>query len=373
MPRDIKHSPRLECLYRGVIVFFWGFSLCLFHSCQSKRPETAGYTPAFKPIYDTVNTLFVTGKTDAGLHYLDSAVGHIKNKSIDDRFRIYSFNYVWQKSKGNNEKALSYADSMLSLAKKSVTNKQYVANYVEANMAIGDADFAMQKFNDAYSHYFQGFRVGNNNLNKQALSDYSYRMGMILYKMGHFKLAADYFKECFRLNPNTTDKFADFYRNQEVLDNIALSYKHNNEPDSAIFYFNKTLKYIDNDGFAFKNRAKMLEVAKGVVFGNKAEVLIAQKDTTGAIQLLKKSIAVNLQKGNDNNDAELAEIKLAGLYFDRHEDALMYTLLSALRLQLDDVKNEAAEVDWNRMMSRYYLRKKDFHKSLAYLQTFNIN
>ena len=103
----------------------------------------------------------------------------------------------------------------------------------EANMAMGDAYFSMRKYNDAYLHYFQGFRIGKNYLNNGAMSDYSYRMGMILYKMGHYKLAAGYFKESYKLCSPTSDRFADFYRQQEVLDNISLSYKHNGDLDSA--------------------------------------------------------------------------------------------------------------------------------------------
>ncbi len=31
-----------------------------------------------------------------------------------------------------------------------------------------------------------------------SLSDYTYRMGMIMYKQAHYKLAANYFKESYR-------------------------------------------------------------------------------------------------------------------------------------------------------------------------------
>src|SRR6185503_364188 len=203
-----------------------------------------------------------------------------------------------------------------------------------------------------------------------ALSDYSYRMGMILYKMGHYKLAAGYFKESYRLSFPTRDKFADFYRNQEVLDNIALSYKHNGDLDSAMSYFAKALQYINQNSPQYKSRSKMIEVAKAVLYGNQAEVLIIKGDNKGAAALLKKSIAVNLLKGNDNRDAELAEIKLAQLYYDSHDNAQLKKLLGDLRTQLDSVKNEGAEADWNRLMSGYYLRNNDFKASRDYLQVY---
>ena len=358
-------------IYRVKNLFAIFFCVILF-SCGKKNNQTSSYSTEFKPVFDKVSLLFETNRPEQAIHYLDSSMGRINNPYLDDKFRTYGFHYgYWKSIKHNNPKALLYADSMLSIANKSTTQKQYVSNYVEAHLAIGDAYFSMQQFNEAYQHYFEGFRVGKNNLNNRALSEYSYRMGMILYKIGHYKLAASYFKESYRLSTPGRDKFSDFYRLQEDLDNIALSYKHNNEPDSAIYYFNKTLKYIDQNASKFNDRPNMIEMAKGVVYGNKAEVLIAQGHVNEAIDLLQMSIAINLQKSNDNSDAELAEIKLAQLYLDHNQPDKLNALLNAMRPQLDSVKNENAEADWNRLMSKYYQSKKDFPKALAYLQAYN--
>jgi len=356
----------------GVKAFLLLFIPLIVVSCQpEKKSEAAGYSQAFLPVLDTVSKHFGTDKVERGLHYLDSAMSRISKPNIDDQFRALAFHYVyWHKTKGDNQKALVYADSMLAVANKSVGPKDYQANYVEANMALGDASFSMQKYNDAYRHYFEGFRIGKNYLNNGALSDYSYRMGMILYKMGHYRLAAGYFKESYRFSSPTRDKFADFYRNQEVLDNIALSYKHNGDLDSSMFYFARALQYINQNAPQYKDRAKMIEMARGVVYGNQAEVLIIKGDSKNATDLLKKSIAINLQKGNDNRDAELTEIKLGQIYYDSNQNEDLKSLLSTLRTQLDSIKNDDAEADWNRLMSGYYLRKKDFEVSRAYLQTY---
>ena len=361
--RDIY---RVKSLFAFVLLF-------AFFACRQKNDQVSGYSAEFRPVFDKVSFLFTSNHLDQGMRYLDSSMSRISNPSLDDRFRTYGFHYVYsKKAQHNNKQALLFADSMLVLANHSATQKQYVDNYVEANLAIGDVYFSMQQFDEAYKHYFEAFRVGKNNLNNGALSDYSYRMGMILYKIGHYKLAASYFKESYRLSAATQDRFADFYRLQEVLDNIALSYKHNNEPDSAIFYFDKTLTYINQNAPKFMNRPNMIDMAKGVVYGNKAEVLIAQGDDDEAIDLLQKSIAINLQKGNDNSDAELAEIKLAQLYFDHKEPEKLSAILTIMRPQLDSVKNENAEADWNRLMSKYFQNKKDFKKALAYLQAYNL-
>lgn len=365
--------PRKRFNY-SVKVIFSLFAAFFIVSCQTKTPPPptrAGYSKAFLPILDKTAVLFDVGKWNEGLDYVDSSARLIRNLNINDRFRVLGFHYLyWRKFKHDNKKALLYADTMLVLAKKSANAHDYQSNYVEANMAAGDAYFAMRKYNDAYTHYFEGFRIGKNYLNNGALSDYSYRMGMILYKMGHYQLAAGYFKESFRLNAPTRDPFADFYRNQEVLDNIALSYKHAGDLDSAMFYFMRTLNYVNQYAPRFKDKAGMMDMARGVVYGNEAEVLIAKGNMPEAAGLLKKSIEINLKKGNDNTDAELAEIKLADIYYNSGQNELLAGLLASLRSQLDSVKNPDAEADWNRLMSGYYLRKNDYKKSRDYLQNY---
>jgi len=371
--RTYNYCPLLVNRFNySVKAFLFLFISFLIVSCQpEKKTEPSGYSQVFMPVLDTVSALFGTDRVERGLHYLDSAMSRINNPNVDDKFRALGFHFIyWEKTKGDYQKALLYADTMLVVANKSGSQKDYQSNYVEANMALGDAYFSMQKYNDAYLHYFQGFRIGKNYLNNGALSDYSYRMGMILYKMGHYRLAAGYFKESYRFSFPTRDKFADFYRNQEVLDNIALSYKHNGELDSAMFYFTKTLQFINQNGPQYKDRPRMIEMARGVVYGNQAEVLIIKGDKKEATGLLQKSIAINLQKGNDNRDAELAEIKLAQIYYDSNANEQLKNLLTALLSQLDSIKNNDAEADWNRLMSGYYLRKKDFEVSRAYLQTY---
>jgi len=353
-------------------VFICLLPVFFFSSCGQKNGARTGISTTFKPVYDTVTVLFASNRLDQGIYYLDSAMKHISHANLNDWYKAYAFHYTFEyKQKRDFKKAVLYADSMLSVINQNVNDAQYVTNYVDANFLMGDAYFSMQQYNDAYQHFFKGYSIGKDNLNKAALADYNYRMGMIMYKTENYKFAADYFKESYRYTDKTKGNFTSFYGNQELLDNIALSYKHNNQTDSAIVYFNKALKFIDQYGPQFRDRTKRIEVARGVIYGNEAEVLVLKNDYAGATDLLKKSIAINLQPHHDYNDAELTEIKLAQLYYDHNEDSALISLLNAMRPHVDTIKNETAMADWNRLMSRYYLRKKEPLKALNYLETYN--
>ncbi|HEX3384970.1 MAG TPA: HAMP domain-containing sensor histidine kinase, partial [Mucilaginibacter sp.] len=54
-----------------------------------------------------------------------------------------------------------------------------------------------------------------------------------------------------------------------------------------------------------------------------------------------------------------------------HKDDSLINLLNAVRGQLDTVKNENAEADWNRLMGIYYRQKNDPAKALIYAEQYN--
>lgn len=348
-------------------------SAFLLFSCSKNEKISAEYSDQFTPVYTKTLSLYNNGKTPEGLVYLDSAFATISQPAVNDKFRFYSFHYVYeQKLKHDYKQAFLYADSMLMMAKESVTREQYVANFAEGNYAKGDTYFSLKQYNDAYQCYFQGYLLGKSLLDHRTLADYTYRMGMIMYKQSHFKLAADYFRESYKhQKAEGKNDFPDFCRKQELLDNIALSYKHNGDIDNAIRYFDAALQYIKNAP-AYKNINNTAEIANGVIYDNKAEVLILQGNNAGARELLKKSIAINLKKGGDNQDAEFAEIKLGQLFLDSHKNDSLFALLNNIRVQLDTVKNDDAEADWNRLMGKYYQQKNDLSKAITYIERYNL-
>ena len=246
-----------------------------------------------------------------------------------------------------------------------------MVDYAEANFASGDAYFSLNQYSDAYRCYYQGYYIGKNQLNNEILAEYTYRMGMIMFKQSHYIDAAGYFKTSYKQSWAYPDDFRSFYQRQELLDNIGESYKNAGLIESASLYFKKALKYINDNSARFDNVANMLEVARGVVYGNQGDIALQTHDYATAEQLLKKSIAINLRKGNDNRDAQLTEIKLSRLYLIINNQRGLYSTLINLRSQLDSLANEDAETNWNYLMSRYFVLKNDNVRALRYLKNYS--
>ncbi|WP_426588357.1 tetratricopeptide repeat-containing sensor histidine kinase [Mucilaginibacter sp. R-33] len=347
--------------------------LLIFNSCANSINDTGDYSRQFKTIFDTVNLYNgERAQPHKGIQYLDSAYRTIKYPFVSDKFRFYAFHFLYNlKGLHDPKKAILYADTMCAVATESVTPDQHIKLTAEADFATGDAYSALVRYDQAYRYFYKGYSIGKNAIDDAILAEYTYRMGMIMFKQGHFREAANYFKISYRQSYAYTDDFKAFYQRQELLDNIGESYKNSGDIDSSIFYLNKALVYINENSSRFAERANLLEVARGVVYGNQGDLALLTHNYNQAHELLKKSIAINLKQGYDNRDAELTEIKLARLYLITNKPNDLFELLKNLRTQLDTIKNDDAETNWNGLMSTYYLQKKDYQNSLLYLKNYS--
>lgn len=352
-----------------ILIYLMGciFLTCLFSCKQTSSPPIANLIPLF----DTTNHLYDILPA-RGIRYIDSAMAKQKNVDIADRFEFYRLHCFFHFATTHNlKKALLYADSMETLIESTHNEKKYAKQYGIAAFSKGDVLFNLELYNEAYSYYYKGKIIGRDNFDNCAMGDYSYHMGMIMYKQEHYKVAATHFIQSFEESKTCNDNFVSFYRNQELLDNTALSYKKALMPNHAEVYYNKALTYINSQAPGYLDRSNTIEVARSVVYGNLAKIYIERKDFAKAETLLKKSIETNLKKGNDNHDAELTELTLAHLYAESNKTALFFALLKTIRTQLDTLKNTNAEVDWNHLMAGYYQKKNDLKKAIQYFNAYD--
>jgi len=347
-------------------------SVLFLISCNRPNKTSLNYSATFKLILDTANRLADKDPARA-TKYLDSAFAKIKEPYFYDNFRRLGYHFVLTgKYQHNYKQALIYADSMLAVVNQNGGQQIYPSLFAEARFAKGDAYFELHNYTDAYECYFIGHHVGKSYLDNIVLSGYEYRLGMITYQQAHYNLSINYFKESFKKTvPYDTD-FVQFYRNQEVLDNIGLAYRHIDKPDSALIYFKKGIEYISKKIPAFKSKESQMDVALAVIYGNQADIYIKSRQYALATDLLKKSIAINLQKGNDNADAILSEIKLADIYAIEKQEQPMLNLLDSVHRQLLINPNKSAESDWYRLMSNYYADKNQLITALNYNRRYNV-
>lgn len=351
------------------------FAFTFLFSCNKTKKHTykdQEYSDEFRDIFNEVNKLNDEKRFDYAAKYLDSAFNTLKDPTINDRFRYYGFHFMYaRKAKKNPKEELLYADSMFNLSLKGINEKSYLSNFAESNFAKGDAYFDLRQYSNAYKCFYQGYFIGKNYFDNSVLAEYTYRMGMVMFKQASYKMAAHYFKESYRQSFAYHNGFRSFYQRQELLNDIGESYQQDGNLDSAVVYFNKTLAYIDKNNDRFKNLGNLLDAARAVTYGDLGLIYYQQKKYDLAADRFKKSIDINLRRYNDNSNAELVEINLGQLYLDRHQDDEFINLMNNVSNQFDTVKNIEAQTSWNKLMGIYYSRKNDYASAYKYFTQYS--
>ena len=115
------------------------------------------------------------------LKFLDSVLNG-KKLDLKQQIQVYAYKsgiYCYHLQKPDSAKL--YADSMLYLLKDKDPQK-YPNAFTYAYYTNGDAMYANNQFNEAYTYYYKARQFHSANKNYCALKEYSYRVGMILYK-----------------------------------------------------------------------------------------------------------------------------------------------------------------------------------------------
>lgn len=346
-------------------------ALCMvmYLACNTSQRHTlpAAY---FQKLFDSINHNDPFSKNSH--HFLDSLFAANPDADPFARFNYYSiYCGYYHINMGDDKKALLYADSMLWVTHKNPSIPDYEKKDAIANISKGDALFGLKQYNDAYQFYYLGKLAAAKSFDPCTYSEYSYRLGMVLYKKANYAEAAFYFRQGFNESEACSGDFGTFYRRQELLNNTALSYKKSGRADSALVYYNKALDFIAGGEKIYPERKLSLELALGVLYGNMGQIYSAS-NFSKAEELFKKSIAINGRPGFDVNDALITQLHLANLYHDENNFSAMYSTLLNIKKGLDTIKNESVKMGWNQLMWKYYDNKKDINTAYSYLQQYNI-
>lgn len=288
------------------------------------------------------------------LHYLDSAYIADGIVSPVDKYYYYAFFFnTYNHRLKELDEATLYADSMLLIAEQN--EKEYGKMLAEANYAKGDVHLSKGEYSEAYSRIYQAKTLVRNNLDSCGLSDYSYRLGMVLYKQKRYAEAGEQFKQAFNESVKCPDIFLYFYRRQELLDNVGLCYTKTGNYDSALHYFNKTIAFVDDHEAKYPERnPAVFGTAKAVVYGNMADAYANQGQDTLAEALYRQSIEINTRLLHDNVDAQMTRLKLAALQLSDNEIDKAGALLRQIKVISDTLYDNTVTLRWNDLMWQYH-------------------
>ena len=313
-------------------------------------------TPAFDTAIVQAERQYDAGNKAEALQFIRKKYATMRDLSIEDRLNYYAYvNSLIMKDVRDYDRSIEIADSMITLIEKWGGKEALPTRRIQALEIKADAMSEKGLYNEAYKTYFSAKVLASANQDPCALGMYSYHMAMVLFRQQKFSDAAGFFKQSYSEMLTCVENFTYFYRKQELLDNIGLSYSKAGNYDSALIYFERSLDYIAaNNGKYPSKSASVFESASAVVLGNMADVYAARGQYDTAVSLLNRSISTNLKKSYTNSDAEVDQVKLAKIFRIQNRREDLSRVLAEIRAELDSLPNKMVEREWNNLMYLYH-------------------
>jgi len=338
----------------------------LYTGCSPKDAETGETQSGFDSVLNNADIVYSRGSKIDALNLVREA--HANNhKSLADQMKYFGYCHYIYWELHDYDRCLAISDSMLSLCNANKNQKNVNHWVIVAYNDKGDALLSTGRYLESYDCYYYAKKLAMECMDSCALSNYSYKLSMVLYKQRKYQEAAHYFEESLNETNSCKESFVLAYKKQEILDNLGLCYFHIGQLDSSIYYYNSALTYI-NDKLAVYSAERKTDIAmaKAVIYGNLGDAFKVKGNPDTAIKLFKASIETNLQKGFANEDAQLVQLKLAELLFKQKKVAEVEAILSSVAGELDSIPSKNAELSWNKLMWQLNDLKNDQGKAYQY-------
>lgn len=348
--------------------------ICLLAACSSADEAPESHPAYFDPVFQRAYAFGSEGVLE-GFAVIDSAYAAFPEASPLDLTRKYNhkLEYYWSLRK-DHYKGRLYTDSILRALSGHSGHPAYAIEYGKALLTRGDILQEEGRYSDAFARYYEGRALILKAGDTCFFNEFSGRLAMTYYRQNRFREAIPYFREAFTaLESCASDPFYRFRIQQAVLDNIGLAYHHMERGDSAMFYYDSTLRYLGAHGGVFLHnpqQAAFIGEANAVVQGNKGSLLLQQGDTLGAERLYAESIATNLHGGNETRDAQITITKLAALQLVQQRYAEADHWLAILRHSLDSLPQGEPEMLWHKLRSDYFLATGNPAQAFHYLRGY---
>jgi len=347
--------------YLSVLLFTCFFIITVVSSCSLHNNKDAFRAAT---IDSFLNTRLSMEDSNRFFYMVDSAF----DQSPWQLYYKYSDKRAYYTYKKDYTRALTYVDSMLLVMANRPNDNIYFSNYANALILKGDALLALQRYDEAFQVYYLASQSISTDTFR--LIQFCNRLGMVCYKQKKYSEAAEYYKKGFRVRAygGNASYYMNFAMQQSNLDNIGLCYSKLNKTDSALLYFDSTLSYIDR--YDQYSSASYNEMARAVVYGNKAKALADIGNDSAAERLLNESIRINRLPAHALEDVPYSLAKLATLYLKHNKLPETNHILAQLKAGLDTAPNAEMLIRWNQLQSIYYEKMNDYRQADFYLNRY---
>lgn len=347
-------------------------TIALLIGCQ--KPS---YLPADNPAYfdkvfhqlDSMNL-----PIDLSFRFLDSVYSHFPAPGVLDRVRRYDYKgsyYFYQAH--DLENAMRYIDSSLLTLSGPEAQNHYPRQHAKCLIDKAEVYQLENNYESALFYYRKGLEAIRVLGDSCIMAEYTQRIAMASYRAGRFADARNLFELAFHQFAACRSDLRSFAFQQCNLDNIGECYAAMKKWDSAAFYYDSTLSFIDKEAPAFlsdSNHRTYIETAKAVVYGNQGDYSLIRRDTAKAWQLYQKSIAVNLRPLHDSGNALTVLIKAADLHLSQGHLFEARTILQQARTMLNSRPDPTLDLAWQKLHAQWLAKSGNWSEAWASLHAW---
>lgn len=359
-----------DTLFRSAQAFVFA---CVLGACRQSSPPVPPDHPAFfDKVYHRLDSVALPPLQ--AFHYLDSLYAAFPSPGILDRTRLYDYKgFFYFYHARDLPNTMRYVDSSLDLLSGSDARKAYPQQYARALINKGEVYQYQQDYDNALLYYFRGRQAMERLDDSCTMADYTQRLAMVSYRQRRFATARNFFGQALREYAACGPQFNAFAYVQSNLDNIGMCYAALGRWDSAAWYYDSTLSYLDKAGQRYTGdtaHRSYLETARAVVYGNQGDYSLHGHDTSRALFLYKESVDINLRPRHDSDNALSVLVKLAGLEVALNDPGDARTTLVLSKAVLDRRPSRDAWMGWTRAQAAWLGKTGDWRAAAAAQQAW---
>jgi tetratricopeptide (TPR) repeat protein len=346
-------------------------ALCIVFciSCTS-QPGVGEQQKNNNLIFQRYRNIKYTDGDRAALNYTDSL---LKNSHWNDKmlFELYKIEFgIYLFSYQRYDSSMIYADSMMAILERNPNMPDYANLLAQTRSAKGDAYYYSGRFREAFNWYDLNSYSDVEGATPAFNAAHNFRIAMTMYRTERFAQAARYFKRSFVLYDSSgASNMEEYYRVQQVLNDIGLSYYKAGNYDSALVYYTTTLQYIHRHEKAYSNKRKMWDYAAAVVYDNLGSLYTNTNRPDSALHAFKTSLALSKEYPRDHFHIHT---KLAKLYTGQHQYDMAKAELDSANKILEEgsLQEPNYMYDYQQAAWLYYNNTGNYQKASLHLHAY---
>lgn len=351
-----RRSPRLV----SSILFFCFFIV----GCEPKQVEIQdGYIDRILTYKETEALSELQNKS------LDAVRSRISSHDVERLVKFYSAKSYYFSNTDHLDSLHRYADSALAIFQNKQRINDHRMAYFDALLLKGDASYLSKKYALAVLKYLEARSFQQQHLDKCIRKGLVMRIGNVYYVQGKYQPAITYFKESYELALRckpTSSPLKQFYDTQAVLNTIGFCYERLAMLDSAQYYYQKDIDFIEQSRKHGKIANYATTDASAIAFDNLGSVYLKKGDLKNSEKLLLKSISTDYSGGNDAKIPPL--IKLANVYIAKGKLNLADSCLTEAQLILTESPDLEFQSRWHISKANLEQQRGNYKAAFAHQQ-----